>query len=1196
MAPLAGTLNPGTTFANRYEVLERLGSGGMGEVYRVLDTEIGEELALKLLRPEITGQPQFVERFRNELKLARRISHPNICRVYHIGEHTGRYYITMEFVPGQDLMSRIRSSGPLDPAELVSVARQVCEGLAEAHRMDVIHRDLKPQNLIVDDHGKVHILDFGIARHLGSTGMTETGVLVGTPDYMSPEQFEGTGVDARSDIYSVGAILFELATGEPPFRAPTPLAVAVKQQSTPAPDPRARNPSIPEELSRLILKCLGREKNERYQTTAELLVDLQPLEGGTAVAAREAPTPLSRVAAPLREEGPLFVAREEEQATLHRFLEQAMDGHGRVAFAVGEAGSGKTALISAFARTAEAAHPDLVVVSGKCDAHTGASDPFMPFREIMALLAGDVDALKAAGELSAERARRLGDVLPDTARSVLELGSDLIGTLISGTGLLIRTSATTPPEEGWVGELRTLVERKRSVPSDSMLQQSSILEQATRVLQTVARAHPLLLIVDDVQWADSGSINLIFHLGRRIAGSRILLLGAFRPSEVALGREGQRHPLEPVVNELQVDFGDLLIEIDRPDDRRFVDAYLDSRPNRIDEKFRDTLFRHTRGHPLFTIELLRSLEERGWLVENELGELAVASAIDWETLPARVDAVVGERVGRLPSQLRDIVRLASVEGEEFTAEVTARAQRLDPGELVRLLSVELEKRHHLVRAKGISRVNGTRLSHYAFEHILFQRHLYGGLDDVERAYLHEAVGTALEDLYGERTDAIAVQLARHFAEAGVAEKAVEYLQRAGQGSVRVSANEEAITHFDHALELIDALPPGPERNEKELALQLDLAAPLLGVRGHASPELARATARARELCGEVNDRGQMFAAFAQLALFYATRPDYHLALELVDQLGELTAELDDPALSPIFYFLHIWPLMNIAAFTRAVEWAERAIAAHDPARDAVTAYTFGFELGVLNLAFESWSLWFLGFPERARRELDRAFALARDLGHPYTLAFTLVGACELYWFLRDPEAVDRYTEELAPLADEKGFIYWQAHAAFYRAEREVREGQVAHGIAGMHEAIAGMRATGTETCLTRLYTRMAEACAGAGEIGEAEAAVAAAGELMERYDERYMEAEIHRHRGELVLLRGGSEAEAEAAFDLAVATARRQQARSLELRAVMSLSRLWYRQGKGALARERLADIHGRFTEGLDTPDLLDAKALLASL
>jgi len=148
----------------------------------------------------------------------------------------------------------------------------------------------------------------------------------------------------------------------------------------------------------------------------------------------------------------------------------------------------------------------------------------------------------------------------------------------------------------------------------------------------------------------------------------------------------------------------------------------------------------------------------------------------------------------------------------------------------------------------------------------------------------------------------------------------------------------------------------------------------------------------------------------------------------------------------------------------------------------------------------------------------------------------------------------------------------------------------------MHEAIAGMRATGTETCLTRLYTRMAEACAGAGEIGEAEAAVAAAGELMARYDERYMEAEIHRHRGELVLLRGGSEAEAEAAFDLAVATARRQQARSLELRAVMSLSRLWYRQGKGALARERLADIHGRFTEGFDTPDLLDAKALLASL
>ena len=207
--PTSG-LNPGTTFATRYEVMEELGRGGMGVVYRVLDTEINEEVALKLLRPEITANPQTVERFRNELKLARRISHPNVCRVYHIGDHEGVYYITMEFVLGEDLMSLIDRSGPFTPEHMISATRQLCEGLAEAHRLGVIHRDLKPQNIMLDPQGRVHIMDFGIARQLESAGMTETGMIVGTPECMSPEQVDGTGVDARSDIFSVGAIFYEL--------------------------------------------------------------------------------------------------------------------------------------------------------------------------------------------------------------------------------------------------------------------------------------------------------------------------------------------------------------------------------------------------------------------------------------------------------------------------------------------------------------------------------------------------------------------------------------------------------------------------------------------------------------------------------------------------------------------------------------------------------------------------------------------------------------------------------------------------------------------------------------------------------------------------------------------------------------------------------------------------------------------------
>jgi adenylate cyclase len=688
----------------------------------------------------------------------------------------------------------------------------------------------------------------------------------------------------------------------------------------------------------------------------------------------------------------------------------------------------------------------------------------------------------------------------------------------------------------------------------------------------------------------------MFHLGRRIAGSRIFLVGAYRPTEVALGREGQRHPLEPLVNEFRRDFGDLLIELDRLEDRSFVDALLDLRPNRFGKAFRETLFRHTRGHPLFTVELLRNMGERGLLVQNPEGDWIEASELDWETVPARVDAVVEERVGRLPSQLRDILRAASVEGEEFTAEVAARIQRLDTPDVVHLLSAELERRHHLVRARGISRVNGTRLSRYAFQHILFQRHLYGELDDVERPFLHDAVGSALEELYGDRAEDIAVQLARHFQAAGVAEKAVDYLYRAGQKAVRVSANEEAIAHFNNALELMATLPDGADRAERELALQLAVAVPLQWARGFAAPELAQASVRARELCDQVRNPRRTFAALSQLALFYSTRPDYHLALELVEQLVRLAAESDDPSSAIVPDFMRSWPLLNIACFAEVVESAERAMASYVPARDSVTAYVYGFELGVISLAFGAWAKWFLGYPDAALRDMDRALALARERAHPHTMAFALVGACELHWFLRDPAAVDRYTEELAPLADEKGFIYWQAHAAFYRAERLVRDGRVKDGVRQMQQALAGMRATGTETCLTRLNSRMAEACEAAGEYDEAAAAIQVATEIMEKYDERYMEAEIQRHRGNLVLLQTGDAGKAAADFEQAIGVARRRQAKSLELRAVMSLAQLWQSLGKSEEARERLGEIYGWFTEGFDTPDLQDAKALLESL
>jgi serine/threonine protein kinase/Tfp pilus assembly protein PilF len=271
-------LKRGRVFAERYEVIEELGEGGMGIVYKVFDRKIDEKVALKVLAPEIAGDEKTIERFRNELKLARKISHRNVCRMYDLSEEDKTQFITMEFVPGENLKSLIKRIGQLSKTKAISIAKQVCEGLTEAHRLGVVHRDLKPQNIMVDSDGNARIMDFGIARSIRTKSITETGMIIGTPEYMSPEQVEGVGVDHQSDLYSLGVILFEMLTGRVPFRGETPLSVILKHKTEQPPDPRRFDDQIPLEISQMILKCMEKDKNKRYKTADILLADLVETE------------------------------------------------------------------------------------------------------------------------------------------------------------------------------------------------------------------------------------------------------------------------------------------------------------------------------------------------------------------------------------------------------------------------------------------------------------------------------------------------------------------------------------------------------------------------------------------------------------------------------------------------------------------------------------------------------------------------------------------------------------------------------------------------------------------------------------------------------------------------------------------------------------------------------------------------------
>lgn len=914
---------------------------------------------------------------------------------------------------------------------------------------------------------------------------------------------------------------------------------------------------------------------------------------------------------PAEEERSILVARERELAQLGGYLDAALAGRGRVVFVIGGPGRGKTALIQEFARRAQDCSADLIFAGGKCNAHTGLGDPYLPFREILSLLTGDVDALWVAGAITREHARRLWDSFPLAVQTLVEVGPDLIDTFIPGMALARRAAAYTAGGIGglvaWRTQLEELVEHKAAVPHDPNLGQSALFEQYTQVMRVLARERPLLLTLDDLQWADVGSIGLLFHLGRRVAGGRVLIVGGYRPEEVALGRGEERHPLEPVVHEFQRTFGAITIDLAQAEGRLFVEEYLDTEPNRLGAGFRETLYRQTGGHPLFTVELLHGMQERGDLIRDNKGLWMEGPALDWETLPARVEAVIAERIGRLDAPSQAALRVASVEGETFTVEVVARVRSADEQEMVDRLSGELGRRHRLVRAQEVQRLGARRLFRYRFRHILFQNYVYNSLDKVERAHLHEAVGTALEALYGEETQEIAVPLARHFQEAAITEKAIAYLLQAGEKAKRSSANEAAVAHLGQGLALLKTTPETPERDQQELDLQIALGVPLVLTKGHSAPEVEATYARARELCEQVGNTSQRFQVLLGLRRFYLCRGALQISHELGEELLTLAQSAQDPTYLSRAHMMHAETLDSLGEFAQSLEHCRQGIAVYDPRRCHSHIFLYGNDTGVGCKIYESLALWHLGYPDQALRSIRETLALAHELAHPFTLVFALHCTARLHKLCREVGAVQEHVEALLRIATERGFGLYQAWGTILRGWVLAEGGEIVEGIREMQQGLAALRDMGLELLLPEFFSFLAEAYGKAGQTEDGLRLVADALTSVERTGERKFEAELHRLKGELLLsqVEGGAEVEAEmgmryhdaeTCFQRALEVARRQSAKSWELRAAMSLSRLWQKQGKKEKARKLLQEIYGWFTEGFDTADLMEAKALLDAL
>jgi predicted ATPase len=483
---------------------------------------------------------------------------------------------------------------------------------------------------------------------------------------------------------------------------------------------------------------------------------------------------------------------------------------------------------------------------------------------------------------------------------------------------------------------------------------------------------------------------------------------------------------------------------------------------------------------------------------------------------------------------------------------------------------------------------------YTFKHALTREVAYGSLLVERRQAIHERTAEAIEALFGAGLPEHYAELAHHYSHSRNTEKAIEYSKLAGQRAAQHSANAEAIRHLTTALELLKSLPDTLERSRRELELQIALGGPLMATKGYGAPEVRAAYDRALELCRKIGEAPELFPVLTGLYMFYITRAELKMARELAEQRFNLAQRVGDPAL-----LLRAHITVGVASLyygepTVAREHLDPAIALYDPERHRSDALLYQ-DPGVIGLAWAALALWLLGYPDQALKRSDEALALARKIAHPFSLAWALNFAVSIHLFRREWPMAAEQNEARVALCAEQGFEHWLVWGTFYRGHALAEQGRTDEGIAQMRAALAAMQSIGTELDRPWNLAALAAAHGKAGRTGDGLALVAEALGLVERRDERVGEADIYRVKGELLLESGGS-SEAETCFRRAIEIARRQSAKSLELRATTSLARLLDKEGRQDEARRMLSEIYGWFTEGFKTADLKDAKALLDEL
>jgi predicted ATPase len=607
----------------------------------------------------------------------------------------------------------------------------------------------------------------------------------------------------------------------------------------------------------------------------------------------------------------------------------------------------------------------------------------------------------------------------------------------------------------------------------------------------------------------------------------------------------------------------------------------------------------TDGVPLFIEELTKTVVES---VESIGSSESIGSAI-----PATLQDSLMARLDRLGTA-KEVAQLGATIGREFSYGLLQAVSNRDEGSLQQELKQLVEA--ELVYQRGLP-----PQAHYLFKHALIQDTAYQSLLKSRRQQLHQQIAQVLEEQFAETKGMQPELLAHHYTEAGFRQQAISYWQQAGQRAVARSANVEAVAHLTKGLELLKTFPDTPERVQQELTLQLALGLPLTMTEGYAAPEVEQTYARARELCQQMGETPQLFPVLFGLWGFYQVRGEFLTARELGEQLLSLAQTIQDSALLLVAHWALGETLLRVGEFVACREHVEQGIVLYNPQQHRDLAFLYGVDPGVGCRDMAAASLWNLGYPDQALKRSQEALTLGHELSHPFSLGHALLFATAVHLFRREGQLAQERAEAVIALAREQEFAWWLAGGIMLRGWALAEQGQTEEGIMQVRQGLAAGQATGAGLERPTLLAALAETHGKAGQVEEGLNLLDEATALMCKTGQRNCEAELYRLKGELTLqqfnVQGSkfkvpsiqhptpstqAEAEAEAYFHKAINIARTQQAKSLELRAMMSLSRLWQQQGKRDEARRMLAEIYSWFTEGFDTKDLQEAKALLEEL